>query len=240
MRIIRDVLDNSIVLTPNFPPPGVGEPQVLECGVGKGAWVDMLLEEYPDCEVTGVDIYFGKGEDDEEEDDDSEEEGVREWEKYRWNMNARFRDDRSDSRLRREYFDLINSRMLMDGINTTRWPDYIKELWVLLKPGGWLQMVELELKFQTDSGIVGYDNSQPLFLWQQWYYHAMGQLGKDPRVGERLGAFVMQAGFQNVGTSSRRLQIGRWNESEPFERKAVSYYVLADLFVSICIIGSRH
>lgn len=49
-RIIRDVTNNT-VLTPNFPPSGVDEPRVLECGVGKGAWIEDLLEEYDDCEV---------------------------------------------------------------------------------------------------------------------------------------------------------------------------------------------
>ncbi len=36
-----------------FPPPGVDEPLVLDCGFGNGAWIDDLLgvREYEDCKV---------------------------------------------------------------------------------------------------------------------------------------------------------------------------------------------
>lgn len=60
-------------------------------------------------------------------------------------MNARFPDDRGSDRLRRETFDLINSRLLAEGINSERWPSFVRELKQMLKPGGWLQMVELQL-----------------------------------------------------------------------------------------------
>jgi len=53
-RILREVFDNRVVLIPQWPPPGVEEPQVLECGVGKGAWVEDLLGEYEDCVVSDI------------------------------------------------------------------------------------------------------------------------------------------------------------------------------------------
>ncbi|KAK5111311.1 hypothetical protein LTR85_012206 [Meristemomyces frigidus] len=214
-RIIRDVLDNEIVLAPNFPPPDIDEPQALDCGVGKGAWVEDLLDvgAYPDCEVTGVDIYFGQGDEEDEDDgEDSDDDGVQEFIKKRWNLNAPFRDDRSRSRIRAERFDLVNSRLLMDGINTNRWPAYVQDLYNVLKPGGWLQMVELELKFQSDNGRLRLDDEGALYSWHRWYYHTMVQDGRDPKIGERLGGLMRQYRFQNVSHRSHRLQIGRWNE----------------------------
>ena len=169
--------------------------------------------------VTGVDIYFGKSNGHNEEERDGRDEqpiqrAAQLYEPYRWNLNASFKGDPSDNCLVPRTFDLINSRMLMDGINANRWPIYIKELWYLLKRGGWLQMVELELRFQSDSGLAPVDNTNPLFRWQTLYYAAMEQMGKDPRVGGRLGALMSQAGFQNIIYQRHQLRIGPWNESE--------------------------
>ncbi|KAK0943640.1 hypothetical protein LTR29_004812 [Friedmanniomyces endolithicus] len=220
-KVIRQVCGNHIVLVPpgQFPPPGVDEPLVLDCGFGNGAWIDDLLgvREYEDCKVVGVDIYLGSRDDDEDDDDDDDEEendGLQEFEKKRWNLNAPFRTDTSTSRLRREQFDLINSRFLAEGISTNRWSSYVRELKELLKPGGWLQMVELELVFQSDNGRLAPRPSEPLFVWSEWYRHTMEQCGKNPRIGRSLGQLLRTEGFDNVLSGSRRLEIGTWNSGE--------------------------
>lgn len=172
-------------------------------------------------EVTGIDIYFGQGDEDEDEDEDedgdSDEDGVQEFIKHRWNLNAPFSDNRTSSRLRPESFDLINSRLLADGINEGRWQSYISNLKALLKPGGWLQMVELDLSFQSDSGRLRYDDTEPLFLWKRWYDYAMTQMGRNPRVGRQLEQLMMNAGFEAVWHQRLRLEIGRWNQSWSFQ-----------------------
>ncbi|KAK0290451.1 hypothetical protein LTR91_012131 [Friedmanniomyces endolithicus] len=222
-KIIRQICGNHIVLVPpgQFPPPGVDEPLVLDCGFGNGAWIDDLLgvREYEDCKVVGVDIYLGSRDDDEDDDDDDDEEendGLQEFEKKRWNLNAPFRTDTSTSRLRREQFDLINSRFLAEGISTDRWSSYVRELKELLKPGGWLQMVELELVFQSDNGRLAPRPSEPLFVWSEWYRHTMEQCNKNPRIGRSLGQLLRTEGFDNVLSGSRRLEIGMWNSGPGF------------------------
>ncbi|KAK0903576.1 hypothetical protein LTR02_007523 [Friedmanniomyces endolithicus] len=163
-------------------------------------------------QVVGVDIYLGSRDDDEDDDDDEEEnDGLQEFEKKRWNLNAPFRTDASTSRLRREQFDLINSRFLAEGINTNRWRPYIRELKELLKPGGWLQMVELELVFQSDNGRLAPSPSEPLFVWSEWYRHTMQQCDNNPRIGRLLGQHLQSEGFDSVSVGPRRLEIGRWN-----------------------------
>jgi len=137
-----------------------------------------------------------------------------EFEKKRWNLNAPFRTDTSTSRLRREQFDLINSRFLAEGINTNRWRLYIRELKELLKPGGWLQMVELELVFQSDNGRLAPNASEPLHVWSQWYSHTMELSDKNPRIGRLLGQHLQTEGFDSVSFVPRRLEIGRWNSGE--------------------------
>lgn len=173
--------------------------------------------------VTGVDIYFGPGyidEDEDDEDENDDDDGVQEFIKKRWNLNARFRDDRSNTRITAERFHLVNSRLLMDGINTTRWPDYINDLKLVLKPGGWLQMVELEFRVQSDNGRIPPDDSDPLYRWYRLYLEEMERMGKDPRIGQRLARLMRDKGFENVTTHAHRLQIGRWNEGRPSDTLA--------------------
>ncbi|EMC93131.1 hypothetical protein BAUCODRAFT_36800 [Baudoinia panamericana UAMH 10762] len=213
---MRDLCGNRIVLLPpdEFPPEGEEEPTVLDCGYGKGAWIDSLLEEHEDCEVTGVDIYLGDGTDDEEDpedDDDSDGDGVEEFVKKRWNLNAAFRHDRSASRLLPESFDLINSRFLAEGIHRSRWPSYIRDLKLLLKPGGWVQMVELELLFQSENGRLATNSSEPLIRWSEVYRDTMLRNNKDPRIGRQMGNLLNTAGFERVFTRSLRLNIGAWS-----------------------------
>lgn len=100
-------------------------------------------------QIIGVDI-FTNGDDhsDSPENSDSEEEGIEEYIKTRFNMNAPFREERTGV-LRPEKFHLINSRLLIDGINANRWVTYVKDLKAVLCPGGWLQMVESHPLFQS-------------------------------------------------------------------------------------------
>ena len=185
-------------------------------------------------EVTGIDLYFGQGEDgnDDDEDenddsDDSDEEGVQEFIKHRWNLNAPFR---TGSRLRPDTFDLINSRLLMDGIDTNRWDPYVRELKFLLKPGAWLQMVELQLSFQSDSGLLNYVDSEPLWSWQRWYEYGMSHMRKDYRIGQRLGQLMTSNGFERVSHQRHRLQIGRWNGSSSTKPTSAVVWSVADRY----------
>ena len=169
-----------------------------------------------------MDLYFGRAvdedDDDDENNDDAEdededgEEGVQEYEKKRWNLNARFRDDHSDDQLRPETFDLINSRLLADGINATRWPSYIKDLKHMLKHGGWLQMVEIEFFIQSSTGRLG-DNSH-LTRWWQWYSHMMQTLGKNPRIGRDLRRYLQAEDFAHIQGGTIDLPIGPWRDGE--------------------------
>lgn len=49
--VVQEMLDDRVVLVPDWPPDDEDEPRVLDCGVGKGAWVDSLLNEHDDCDV---------------------------------------------------------------------------------------------------------------------------------------------------------------------------------------------
>jgi hypothetical protein len=133
---------------------------------------------------------------------------VQEFEQFRWNLNAKFSDAPKDKQLKAEMFDLINSRFLAEGINASRWRNYIRELRQMLKPGGWLQMAELQLHVQSSSGRLSDDSC--LTRWWNLYVDAMTRMGKDPRIGPRLGRLLQDEHFSDVRPYSYDVPIGDW------------------------------
>lgn len=54
----------------------------------------------------------------------------------------------------RDYFDLVHSREMAGGINAARWPGYMADIFRVLRPGGWCQMVETYYNAQSDNGTL--------------------------------------------------------------------------------------
>lgn len=157
-----------------------------------------------ELKVTGIDIFTGRGQgSDDDADEEEQGEGIEEYEKIQYNLNASFRG----SGLRPQSFHLINTRMLADGINANRWPSFVQELCQLLRPGGWLQMVEIFPLFQSDSGM----DAPFLERWWTLYQQSLGTHGKNARVGQDLSRLMLSARFEQVYATSRKLPIGPWN-----------------------------
>lgn len=134
---------------------------------------------------------------------------MQEYETKRWNLNAPFRSDPSADRLRPETFDLINSRFLAAGLDAPRWASYIRELRTMLKPGGWLQMVELAFPFVSSSGLL--TDESALSRWWRWYETAGRQPSRNFRIGRELGPRLTQEGFARVSSQTHILPVGDWD-----------------------------
>lgn len=159
--------------------------------------------------MTGIDIFLGRGlEEEDSSDDESNSDVVQEFVKKRWNLNASFREDRSATRLGRDRFHLINSRLMVEGIDASRWPSYIEELRKMLRPGGWVQLVELDLMVQSWNGTL--PDTSCLSRWWNLYKAALGRLGKNAQASRHLGQLLSQQGFENVSASCMDLPIGSW------------------------------
>jgi hypothetical protein len=176
-------------------------------------------------QLTGIDIIDRdntQSDHPKSEDDNKGEENVdfSGYVKLRWNLNQSL----SESGLEGEAFDLINSRFLADGINSSRWPGLVEDCWELLVPGGWLQMVEPVWAFQSAFG-------QTLPCLEAWWNHyahaqvraqaraqdqaqAQGQMGKDPRVGRILSEYMTNArankSWQSITAYARDVPAAGW------------------------------
>ncbi|KKK13755.1 hypothetical protein ARAM_001665, partial [Aspergillus rambellii] len=187
-RIFNKLFDNRLIF-----PPVSRLRRLLDCGYGAGSWTIDVAEQNPDCEVIGVDIFPHTNPDDTPE-----------------NLWLQVDDLNRPFTFSSNYFDLVNSRLLAAGINRTRWSSYIRDIKRVLKPGGWVQLVEIYFNVQSDNGSIGEQHAL-----RQWSTRLMGSLEevKDPRVGTRLKALLVAEGFTEVEAKMIPLPLSAWSNS---------------------------
>jgi hypothetical protein len=145
-------------------------------------------------QVTGIDIYHRENSD------------PQELYKLRWNLNDSLETVPKRFWPEPEDFDLINSRFLMDGIVDGRWGPLLVEYKGRLKPGGWLQMAEVQWVFHSRSG-------QPLpalTAWSTAYYAGLRAMQKKPDIAPNLDRFVRFAGFQKQLEEVHDIALESW------------------------------
>lgn len=185
-RVLSRVFEDRLI----FPP--IRRPRrVLDCGYGAGAWALDVADQYPNCEVIGVDISPHMRPDDEPDNLILQVD----------NLNRRFTFPSN-------YFDLVHSRLLATGIDRNRWRSYIRDIKRVLKPGGWVQMVEIYFNVQSDSGLMTEQNA--LRIWSTQYMGALGDV-KDLRVGTRLRNLLTEAGLVEVDATMIPLPLSAWS-----------------------------
>ncbi|ODH37363.1 hypothetical protein ACO22_02638 [Paracoccidioides brasiliensis] len=185
-RVLSKIFDNRLIF-----PPVLRLRRVLDCGYGNGAWAVEVAEQYPFCEVIGVDISPHMKPDDTPE-----------------NLWLQVDDLNRTFTFPPNHFDLVHSRLIASGLNSQRWPRYIQDIKMTLRPGGWVQMAELYLNVQSDNGTL--TDAHALRQWSLKYARAIQDV-KDPRVGMRLGQFLSSAGFVNVETKLLNIPLSPWS-----------------------------
>lgn len=81
----------------------------------------------------------------------------------------------------------------------------------VLKPGGWVQMVECYYMCQSDNGSI--TQSHPLHEWSSAYISALDGM-KNPRAPMQLQALFTAAGFVEVESKMIPLPLCGWSTGE--------------------------
>jgi ubiquinone/menaquinone biosynthesis C-methylase UbiE len=195
LRIQHNVLtmmfDNRLI----FPPINAPK-RILDCGFGTGEWALQVAWEHHQCEVRGIDITPHHH---------NPEEGLD-------NLYLDIDDLNMPFQFPPRHFDLINSRLVAGGINSARWTEYIRDIYQCLKPGGWVQMVEIDFNAQSDNGAILRVDSA-LRQWSETYLRVMEQC-KNPRAPRRLGAWLRNTGFTDVDERMIPLPMCAWSTSK--------------------------
>ncbi|KAK2795940.1 hypothetical protein FQN51_009598 [Onygenales sp. PD_10] len=184
-QVFNKVFDDRLIF-----PPVHGVRRVLDCGYGNGSWAVEVAEQYPSCEVIGVDISPHMKPDDTPE-----------------NLWLQVDDLNRTFTFQQNHFDLVHSRLLASGLNKQRWPRYIRDIKRALKPGGWVQMVEMYFNAQSDNGTI--TDGHALRQWSARYVRAIDE-DKDPRVAMKLDNLLSSAGFVNVEKTLIHLPLSPW------------------------------
>ncbi|RHZ64030.1 hypothetical protein CDV55_102456 [Aspergillus turcosus] len=185
-RVFSRIFDSRLI----FPPiPRLR--RVLDCGYGAGSWAVDVATQYPDCKVIGLDISPHKNPDDMPENlwlqvDD---------------LNRRFTFPSN-------HFDLVHSSLLATGINKARWPSYLADIKRVLKPGGWVQLIEIYFNVQSDNGSITEEHA--LRRWSTQFMRSYERT-KDLRIGTRLNNLLKDEGFEEVDARMIPLPLSAWS-----------------------------
>ncbi|EWY96740.1 hypothetical protein FOYG_05336 [Fusarium oxysporum NRRL 32931] len=172
-------------------PPIRSPRRILDCGCGPGDWAVEVATQYPDAEVLGIDVSPHMIP---ENPPDNMELQVDD-------LNGRFT-------FRSNHFDVVHSQMVAGGIHANRWRSYIRDIFRVLKPGGWCQMVEIYFNAQSDNGTLSRDHA--LSQWSRQYLESQ-QPYKDPRAPLQLASWMRSAGFTEVESRLLTLPMCGWS-----------------------------
>lgn len=185
-RIFEAMFDNRLIF-----PPVLRPRRILDCGYGCGSWAIDVAEQYPNCEVIGIDMYpypipnvFPR------------------------NLDLQVDDLNSPSTFPTNHFDMVHSRMMSGGIHANRWAGYMQDILRVLQPRGWCQMVEVYFNAQSDNGTL--TKNHALHVWSQRYLEST-QPYKDPQAPLRLQNRMTEAGFVEVESRLIILPLCGWS-----------------------------
>ncbi|GAQ06613.1 hypothetical protein ALT_3934 [Aspergillus lentulus] len=106
------------------------------------------------------------------------------------------------------HFDLVHSSLLATGINRARWPSYLADIRRVLKPGGWVQLIEIYFNVQSDNGSITEEHA--LRRWSRQFMRSY-EGTKDLRVGTRLNNLLRGGGFEDIDARMIPLPLSAWS-----------------------------
>lgn len=128
--------------------------------------------------------------------------------KNRVPQNVRFEIDDAESPwlFEKASFDLIHIRHLMGAIQD--WRQFIAEAFKFVKPGGYIEVAEYEMKLFSDDGTLS--ESSTVMRWYDLVDNATVVVGRDFRIAPHMAPILADAGFVDVHHQIYKLPVGSW------------------------------
>jgi SAM-dependent methyltransferase len=158
---------------------------VLDVGTGTGIWAAEMARLYPDAQVVGVDIGLGSFQAD-----------------LPANCVLQFGNVLERLPFADETFDYTHQRFLVAAIPGARWPDVIQELVRVTRPGGWVELLEINNVFVNPG-------PETMHL-AGWIASVSQTLGFDAEAVPSIGRRLTAAGIQSVVTRDIVVPLGAW------------------------------
>lgn len=120
-------------------------------------------------------------------------------------------------------FDLVHQRLLIWGLQKSEWATVVKNHFSLVKPGGWIQLVEgqwVDRDHPFDPATHPYLDK--MYRMQWWFTE---NFGMDVFVGYRLEDLLKEAGFTNVQKTQYTLGYGALAKSPEWTKRSVDHWI---------------
>jgi len=98
-------------------------------------------------------------------------------------------------------FRLVNQRLLLGGLKKDTWPKDLAEIVRVLKPGGWVQIVE---PYTTINGATGPATKKLVSFMDKMRQHT----GIYVECAYHMASMMAEAGFINIKEDSRQTPLG--------------------------------
>lgn len=165
-----------------------GFSRILDVACGAGSWAIEVARTHPDLEVVGLAFQRGLL------------AHARKRARAAGLRNVRFvliaNQNQPHLPFSDEEFDLINAQYLYSWLHTDEWPDFMRDCWRAIRPGGYLRMTEPE---RGQSTSLAFTRLADLMLQA---LQAVGQrFSPDERhigAATRLGHLYRAAGWQDT------------------------------------------
>ncbi|RAH62813.1 methyltransferase family protein [Aspergillus piperis CBS 112811] len=128
-----------------------------------------------------------------------------------------------------ESFDIVHQRYLIWGLKSSEWPQAVGNLRSVLKPGGWIQLVEAQwVDRDTPFDPVKFPTLAKMTEFQRWSTAAFGM---NAYIAYELEDLLSDLGFRNIKKTSFALGYGAMAREEQW--KVTSAHILVEGFRSL-------
>ncbi|RGP69595.1 demethylmenaquinone methyltransferase [Fusarium sporotrichioides] len=176
-------------------PIGKSPQNILDVGCGTGIWaISDMADLHPSAEVVGVDL------------SPIQPNFVP--------LNCRFEVDdiNKEWTYAENKFDFIHIRYMTGTV--PNWKELLEKAQRHLKPGGWIEHVELWGNAMADDGTMAEDS--PLKTWVQ-VFEQIGEKIGNPFFWDPAEAF-QEAGLQNISERKVKVPIGTWPKNKDLKQ----------------------
>jgi len=185
--------------------------RIIDIGTGTGIWALDAGDLYPEAEVIGVDLSPIQP---------------------NWTApNVKFEIDDITQPWTWESnsMDFIHVRTMGGSIKD--WPGFLQECYKALKPGGRIEISEIQTQFSCDDGSLKPDAN--CLKWAAQFHEIAQTLSLDFDQMPKMPAWVKGAGFTDMEETVEIVPIGTWTKSRRL--KEIGKYYLVHF-----LIGAEH
>ncbi|KAH7156740.1 S-adenosyl-L-methionine-dependent methyltransferase [Dactylonectria macrodidyma] len=186
-------LGNKLGLAPPNDPDSKVK-RVLDVGTGTGIWAIDFGDEHPEARVIGVDL------------SPIQPSFVPPNVEF-------FIDDIEEPWSFSEPFDYVHSRMMTFSIKS--WPDYVKNIYANLAPGGYVELLEIDLFAKSDDNTLKDDS--PLSKCIKLLDEASTKIGRPFQDNTKNKNLLKEAGFVDIVETTFKWPTGPWPKDKHYK-----------------------